>query len=93
MSHSSSWLYDLYKKHDKKIVKLDGLAYRIVCHKPHMAIYPYKHMSYWVDLDPVNKRSEHYLKIKRKLGDDWSTDALELGDDSFMKVMKQLGET
>jgi hypothetical protein len=83
-------LYALYKKHEGKVIKLDGISYKIRC-REYNAKYPTKHIAYHVDLDPVNKRSEYYLKIKRKLGDDWSTDGLELGDESLMQVLKQLG--
>lgn len=81
---------DYFKRHNGKIVKVDGLAYRIK-YSEHRAKYPYAHLSTMISLDPVNKRSEHYLKIKRKLGDDWSTDLKNASESTMRQIAAQLG--
>ena len=79
-----------FEKHNGKTVKIDGVAYKIK-YSEYNAIYPRKHVAVSIDLIPVNKNSEYYRKIKRKLGDDWVTDAKSLSDSSLVQIMKQLG--
>ena len=55
------------------------------------AIYPYKHQVIRAMLDPVNKQAESYQKTRRELGDDWSTDLLESGEDIQNHIFAQLG--
>jgi hypothetical protein len=79
-----------FEKHNGKTVKVDGIAYRIK-YSEYNAIYPRKHVAVSIDLVPVNKNSEYYRKIKRKLGDDWVKDAQTLSDKSLMQIVQQLG--
>jgi len=79
-----------FEKHNGKTVKIDGISYRIKYFE-YMAKYPRKELAVSIDLIPVNKNSEYYRKIKRKLGDDWVTDAKSLSDSSLVQIMKQLG--
>jgi len=69
-SYNAWWLRQNGKK-----VKIDGLSHRIQVQTYH-AIYPYKHEVISVYAEPVNKRSAYYLRERKKLGDDWSTDVL-----------------
>jgi|LSQX01.3.fsa_nt_gb hypothetical protein len=82
-------LEDLFKKHKGKTVKLKGHTYKVK-YLEFKAIYPYPHKATELSLVPVNKRSKMYLDVKRKLGDDWVTDAKTLSDANFSTVYKQL---
>ena len=76
---------DLFEAHKGKRVKVWGRMY-IVGYDEHRAIYPYKHVVRNIWLDPVNKNSMWYRDLRRKLGDDWVTDAWSVTDE------KQYGE-
>ena len=71
---------DLFKKHKGKRVKIWGRMYTVGYREDHV-IYPYKHLSREIWLDPVNKNSTWYRDIRRKLGDDWVTDAWSVTDE------------
>jgi hypothetical protein len=81
---------DYFQSHNGKIVKLDGIAYKIK-YSEHKAVYPYNHLSRNAILIPVNKRSKEYLETKRKLGDDWLMDAKDLSEKRLVQIVKQLG--
>jgi len=80
---------EFWSRHNGKTVTLNGIAYKIK-YSEHNAIHPYKHVAVSIYLDPVNKRSEYYLKTKRELGDDWSMDAKDISDIALIKILKQL---
>ena len=83
--------YDEYfERHNGKIVKIDGLAYKIK-YSEFRAKYPHPHISKSIELVPMNRNSEYYRKIKAKLGDDWTTDGHNLSEKSIMQIAKQLG--
>lgn len=71
---------DLFRKHKGKRVKIWGRMYT-VGYRENAAVYPYKHTSREIWLDPVNKNSTWYRGIRNKLGDDWVTDANSITDE------------
>ncbi len=44
-----------------------------------------------VSAEPINKNSKYYLEVKKELGDDWSTDILESGDELYTNIAQQVG--
>lgn len=73
-----------------KTVKIDGIKHVLEV-STHRAIYPYREDVISVYAEPINKNSEYYLKTKRELGDDWSTDVLDSGDELYIEVAQQAG--
>jgi len=71
-----------------KIVEVEGKKYKVKV-SSWFATYPYKRYIISVNADPINKRDPEYLKIKQDLGDDWSTDVLESGEDFYAAVYLQ----
>ena len=84
-----NFINQFWSRHNGKTVMLNGIAYKIQ-YSEYNAIYPYKHVAVSIYLDPINKRSEYYLKTKRELGDDWSMDAKDISDIALMKIFKHL---
>jgi hypothetical protein len=80
---------DVFKEHNGKTVHHDGILNRIE-YGEIMAVYPYPHVSRSCYLTPVNKNTKGYLKIKRALGDDWSTDITSISDNAFVKILDEL---
>ena len=80
--------YSHWEKHNGKKVYLDGLAYTIQVNV-YRTIYPYESNSITVYANPVNHNSEHYLAVKDKLGDDWSTDVLASSLEVQCEIEKQ----
>jgi len=72
-----------------KVVKIQGKEYKIKV-SSWQAIYPYKRHVISVDAEMVNHDDPEYIEIRQKLGDDWSTDVLESGDDFYSAVYSQL---
>jgi len=71
-----------------KIVKVQGKKYKIKV-SFWQAIYPYKRYVISVDAEMINKDDPEYVKIRQDLGDDWSTDVLESGEDFYAAVYTQ----
>ncbi len=82
---------EYFKRHNGKIVKIDRISYKIK-YEEHKVKYPYVHTSVSISLIPINKRSDYYMKVKRKLGDDWVVDARDLHDDGYTQIVQQLGD-
>jgi len=78
-------------------IKYDGATVKIGKHSHvikvsvYDATYPVHQQVISVYADPVNKHSVEYLKTKKILGDDWSTDLLEseCGDEVFDQLQSQ----
>lgn len=85
----SNTINEFWSRHNGKTVTLNGIAYKIH-YSEYNAVYPYKHVAVSIYLDPINKRSEYYLKTKRELGDDWSMDAKDISDIALTKIFRQL---
>ena len=87
--------YDVYAKeweeHDGKLVTIDGLRCKLRV-TSHEAIYPYPHRVLNVRAEPTRaaKRTEAYLRVKRELRDDWSTDVLESSIELQCEILEQL---
>lgn len=74
---SRSYKYNSYwVELDGYEVTLDGHAH-IIRVSSYMAIFPYRQRVITVYAVPNDTDSEWYRTIRRKLGDDWSTDVLE----------------
>ena len=71
-----------------KVVKVEGKKYKIKV-SSWLAIYPYRRFVVSVDAEMINKQDTEYLEIKKDLGDDWSTDVLESGDEFYIDVYQQ----
>lgn len=82
-ANNQEWL-----DHDGKTVFINGHAYKLSVHT-YRACYPYDREVIQVFADPKNRRAEWYLKTKRELGDDWSTDILESSDEIYCDVLTQ----
>lgn len=82
-------LFEVFKDHDGEIIVIDSMECRIKCSE-HRAIYPRPHIARYVSLEPVHKNSKRYLKIRNELGDDWTTDGLNLQDGDVVSVCNQL---
>jgi len=72
-----------------KVVEVQGKKYKIKV-SSWQAIYPYKRYVISVDAEMVNKNDPEYIEIRQKLGDDWSTNVLESGEDFYAAVYLQL---
>jgi hypothetical protein len=79
-----------WRDYDGQKVLIDGRHYKLKV-STYQAIYPYKHQAISVNADPVYKKSEWYLEVKGKLGDDWSLDVLSCPETEG-QVMKNLEE-
>jgi len=55
-----------------------------------LAKYPYERYVISVDAEMIDKNDPEYLEVKKLLGDDWSTDILDSGDDVYADVYNQL---
>lgn len=82
---NSQWI-----KHHGATVKIGKHAH-VIKVSVYDAIYPVHQRVISVYADPVNKHSVEYLKTKKILGDDWSTDLLEseCGDEVFQQLQNQ----
>ena len=91
MKETAITFEELFKKHNGATVTMDGHKYKVE-YSEYKAIYPYKHLAVHIYLTPTaaEKKTEWYLSMKRKLGDDWSTDAKSLSDKNYIEVHKQL---
>lgn len=69
--------YGEWIDHHGKVITLDGIKCRLQCETYHQ-FYPYFEHVISVYAEPLNKKSKFYQKIKQLLGDDWSTDILNL---------------
>jgi hypothetical protein len=74
---------------DGRSVNIDGYVY-VLTVRTHKAIYPYPEYKITVYGDMVNKANKYYQRVYRELGDHWSTDILESGDELTCDVMRQL---
>ena len=87
--------YDFYaetwEKHDGALVTVDGLRCKIRV-SSHNAIYPYPHRVIDVSAVPTRaaKRTEAYLRVRRDLRDDWSTDVLASDVEVQSEILAQL---
>ena len=72
-----------------KIVTIEGKKYKIKV-SSYKAISPYERMVISVLAEMMNKSDPEYLNTKLILGDDWSTDVLDSGDDFYAAVYLQL---
>jgi len=72
-----------------KTVKVEGKKYKIKV-SSWKAIYPYERYVISVMAEMVDKDDPEYVEIRRNLGDDWSTDVLESGEDFYAAVYTQL---
>ena len=82
--HNSWWL-----NQDRKEVLIDGLAHCLQT-STYRASFPYERDVITVYAEPINKCTKHYLKVRRELGDDWSTDVLESGIELQVAIKQQL---
>lgn len=88
----STRFYGEWIEHDGKVVVIDGLKCRLRC-RVHQQHYPYPDEVISVDAEPISKTSTRYREIRRRLGDDWSTDVLNSGIDLQCDILEQLGVT
>ena len=72
-----------------KIITIEGKKYKIKV-SSYKAIYPYERMVISVYAEMMDKADPEYLDTKLILGDDWSTDVLDSGDDFYAAVYLQL---
>ena len=85
----STRFYGFWRDHHGKVVKIDGLSYRLRC-STYQQRYPYPEEVIDVAADPVSKSSAHYREVKARLGDDWSTDVLASDIDVQVSILRQL---
>jgi len=93
MSHSYDVYAETWEKHDGRHVTVGELRCKIQV-RSYVAAYPYRHRVITVHAVPtrIAKRSESYLRVKRELGDDWSTDILASDCEVECDILEQLGE-
>jgi len=72
-----------------KVITVRGKKYKIKV-SSHKAIYPYERMVISVMAEMMDKNDLEYLETKLILGDDWSTDVLDSGDDFYSAVYLQV---
>jgi hypothetical protein len=91
MKEETVTLEDLFRKHNGVIIKMGGHKYKVK-YTEYKTKYPSPGKAVFLDLEPTaqEKKTEWYLKERRKLGDDWSVDAKNLSDDHYVEVYKQL---
>jgi len=82
-------IYGYWQEANGRHVKIDGHAYKLRVNVDN-AVYPYPQKVIRVYADPINKNAAWYQKIKRELGDDWSTDVLESDVELTCSVASQL---
>ncbi len=65
----------LFRALDGRRYTLDGIS-GVLSYETFIAVYPYKHVdhSFHHTADATGRRSEEYLKVRKILRDDWSTD-------------------
>jgi hypothetical protein len=65
----------LFRALDGRHYTLDGIS-GVLSYETFIAVYPYKHVdhSFHHTADAKGRRSEEYLKVRKILRDDWSTD-------------------
>lgn len=80
--------YSCWLDADGKIVTINDKEYKIRV-TTHKAIYPYERWVINVSAIMVDQTDPEYLRIKNDLGDDWSTDVLESGDDIYTSIYNQ----
>ncbi len=85
----STKFYGDWREHDGKVVKIDGIAYRLVC-RVYTQRYPYTEEVIDVSAVPVNKRSKNYRETRSQLGDDWVTDLLAYDCEQQADIVAQL---
>lgn len=83
--------YQEWLEHDGRVVKIDGLNYRLRV-RTFQAIYPSPENKITVYATPVNKNSKYYQEVKRQLGDDWSTDVLDSSLELQADILNQIAE-
>jgi hypothetical protein len=70
---------------------LDGISGQFE-YRSHQAIYPYPRMvaRLWHTPDAAGRDTEEYRKLRRQLGDDWSTDLTD-SIERFCAIALELG--
>jgi len=87
--------YDIYgptwEQHDGRLVTLDGIRRKLRV-RSYNAIYPVARRVISVHAEPfgAGKRNEAYLRVRRELGDDWSTDVLSSDIEVQSEILAQL---
>lgn len=77
-----------FKPFNGKIVHYKGIAHKLHYYE-FMAVYPYRHLCRFVELNPVDKTTKYYLETKEKLCDDWSVDLTSVSDDEYIKILEE----
>ena len=87
--------YDVYaetwEQHDGRVVTVDGLRCKLRV-TTFTQRYPYERRMIDVSAEPTRaaKRTEAYLRVRRELRDDWSTDVLESDVSVQSEILEQL---
>lgn len=80
----------VFKPFHKFIVKYKGISH-FIKYSEFNAVYPYEHISRSVFLEVVDKNTNYYQRIKKQLGDDWSTDITSIPIEDYVDILNQLG--